>query len=402
MDKNKKYIFKGSLFSAKFDMLAAKKLPTKSYKKVLNSSNREIRIQYHVNELANQLHPIKMELIVDKIINESIDTKSYILKSTNNQALPYFRPGQYISLKLKINDTYISRPYSISSSCSDALNGFYRITVKLKPNGYVSNFIFTNLKEKDVIVASGPQGEFYYDDLRDPKDIIAIAGGSGITPFLSIAKAINENILDLNLTILYGCKNENDILFKNELDEIVKTSNNKVNVVYVLSESNNSNYQLGFINLDLIKRYYKQNNAIWFCGSKQMYKYVMNEIRPLNIEQKLIRSEAHNDIGLPSDYSEYRNINNQHTYKINIKQFDKEWTISANANETIIVNLQKAGITIKSNCLTGLCSWCKIKVNKGQVFVPSIYDKRREADKLNNIYHSCCSFAVSDLEIEAY
>ena len=65
----------------------------------------------------------------------------------------------------------------------------------------------------DEIIASAGEGHFYYDELRDCKNVVALAGGSGITPFLSMAYAIRDGIEDFNLTILFGSRTENAILF---------------------------------------------------------------------------------------------------------------------------------------------------------------------------------------------
>jgi ferredoxin-NADP reductase len=71
-----------------------------------------------------------------------------------------------------------------------------------------------------VIETSGPEGNFYYEDMRDAKTVIAIAGGCGITPFFSMAQAIRDGIEDFNLYLIYGCKTLNESALKKELDEI--------------------------------------------------------------------------------------------------------------------------------------------------------------------------------------
>ena len=69
-------------------------------------------------------------------------------------------------------------------------------------------------------IASDPQGFFYYEDLRDAKHVVGLAGGSGITPFLSMAYALRDGAEDFELTLLYGSRDEESILFKKELDEV--------------------------------------------------------------------------------------------------------------------------------------------------------------------------------------
>ena len=76
--------------------------------------------------------------------------------------------------------------------------------------------MLADFKKGDKVITSDPQGQFYYEKLRDAKHVIALAGGSGITPFLSMAGAIVEGTEDFNLTILFGSRGVDSILFKYE------------------------------------------------------------------------------------------------------------------------------------------------------------------------------------------
>lgn len=400
---NKMFVYKKSI-SPLFDMLAAKKLPSKVLGEVKNR-NTDIQTKFYVNELANDLHPKKINVKIKKIIDEDKETKTFIFENIDKKKMPFFRAGQYVSVIMEINGVTISRPYSISSSPYDASRkNEISVTVKLVKDGYVSNWMHKNLKVGQKLVISQPEGEFYYDDIRDPKTIIAIAGGSGITPFLSMAKAIAEGSEDFNLIILNGNRKKENIIFHDEFIELEKKSNGKIKVVNVLSEEKKSGYEHGFINIDLIKKYIPSDNqySIWMCGPKGMYKFVMKEIMPLRLKRKFVRVEASNQVGKPSMYSEYKNKGNKKTYNITIKYYDQEIIIKASADDTILTSLHKNKISAQSKCLSGLCSWCRVRVIEGDVFTPHSYDERRMADRKNGIFYSCCSFPISDLVIEAY
>lgn len=402
---NKKmYVYKKSV-SPLFDMLAAKKLPNKILNELSSLPEKEITTEYNVNTLANKIHPKKINVEIKKIIKNDNETKTFIFKNLDSKKMPFFRAGQYVSIILEINGVTISRPYSISSSPYDASRkGEIAVTVKIVKNGFVSNWMHKNLKVGSKLIISQPEGEFYYDNIRDPKNIVAISGGSGITPFLSMARAIIEGSEDFNLIILNGNRKRKNILFHDEFIDLEKKSKGKIKVINVLSEEKIKGYEHGFINLSIIKKYIPTNEdfSIWMCGPKQMYKFVMKEIIPLRLKRKNIRVEASNQVGKPTAYKEYKNKGHKKIYTINVKFYDKTLSIKASAEDTILVSLQKAKISAQSKCLSGLCSWCRIKVNKGNVFTPISYDERRMADQKNGIYYSCCSFPVSDLEIEAY
>lgn len=400
---NKMFIYKKSI-SPLFDMLAAKKLPAKVLNDLKNR-NENIQKTFYINELANELHPKRINVRIKRIINEDKETKTFVLENIDKKKMPFFRSGQYISIILEIDGVKVSRPYSISSSPYDASRkNEISITVKKVKGGFVSNWMHKNLTKGQKLVISQPEGEFYYDNIRDPKTVIGIAGGSGITPFLSMAKSIVEGTDDFNLIILNGNRSRRNIIFHDELKCLEEKSNGKVKIVNVLSNEKIPGYENGLINLNLIKKYIPTNEeySIWMCGPKAMYKFVMKEIMPLRLKKKFVRIEASNQIGKPSMYEEYKNKGNKKVYNIKVKFYDQEIIIKANADDTILTSLHKNKISAQSKCLSGLCSWCRIRVIKGDVFTPHTYDERRKADNKNGIFYSCCSFPVSDLLIEAY
>ncbi|HHV27307.1 MAG TPA: hypothetical protein GXX63_08950 [Tissierellia bacterium] len=109
-------------------------LPTR--KEIIMKASSEIDASDPMRELAEKLHPDKVFLKVDEIIDETKDSKTFKLvpdRENGTERVPYFRAGQYISIKSEINGSKITSPYSISSSPHDALKrDFYTITVKKK------------------------------------------------------------------------------------------------------------------------------------------------------------------------------------------------------------------------------------------------------------------------------
>ena len=208
---------------------------------------------FQVNKVARALHPKEQLLTVTKVEDVTDDFKRYYLKSENGRTA-YFRAGQYISVTLKIGESLCTRAYSLASSPKEALKNEYCIAVKRAAGGFVSDYILDNVREGDTLASYAPEGTFVYEPLRDAKTVIGVAGGSGITPFLSLAKAIDERSENLNLILLYGARTENDLAFKEELDSIAE-NNGSFKVVYVLSESKAKGFEHGFIGADLIKKY---------------------------------------------------------------------------------------------------------------------------------------------------
>ena len=204
------------------DLLAFTKLVSDRKKRFEQASSEPIKSD-PMNELAQKLHPDRQNLVISEIKEETKSTKTFKLvpdPDSTTKSLAYFRAGQYLSLKVDVNGVNITRPYSICSSPMDTLKGFYEITIKKAEDGFLTDYVWDNWKIGTKIISSEPSGYFYYDNLRDLKSVIGIGGGSGITPFLSMAKQIAEGKLDINLTVIYGCSEEDDIIFYEELKEL--------------------------------------------------------------------------------------------------------------------------------------------------------------------------------------
>ena len=104
------------------DMLKFKNMAKVREKAIQKAPALEITADYAINKKAKALHPDYQELIVDKVMeHEGAGAKTYIMRSKDGGPVAYFRAGQYLSLKLKIGESAVSRPYSISSSPKDAL-----------------------------------------------------------------------------------------------------------------------------------------------------------------------------------------------------------------------------------------------------------------------------------------
>lgn len=83
-----------------------------------------------------------------------------------------------------------------------------------------------------------------------------------------------------------------------------------------------------------------------------------------------------------------------------MKMCNKEYDIPCNANENMLVALERAGIAGPNRCRGGICGWCRSKLLSGEVFIPENTDGRRDADKVYGYIHPCASFALSDASIE--
>ena len=382
------------------DMLKFKNMAKVREQAIQAAPAKEIKGDFAINRNAKLLHPDHQKLVVSQVIpHDAAGAKTYVFRSAENKPLAYFRAGQYLSLKLQIGDSFVTRPYSISSSPKWTLEGKVAITVRTNPGGFVADWLLENLKEGDTVIASAGEGQFYYENLRDAKNVVALAGGSGITPFLSMAYAIRDGIEDFNLTILFGSRTEETILFREELDAICAACP-KVKVVHVLSHEEKEGYEHGFITAEIIRKYAQEPYSVFICGPEAMYRFVAAEIEKLELPRKNVRREL---LGVTKSVWEqegYPAECKDKTFKLTIHQGPNQWTVDASANEPILVAIERAGVAAPSRCRSGECGWCRSKLVSGTFFTPAENEGRRHSDIVHNYIHPCCTFPLSDMVIE--
>ena len=345
---------------------------------------------FGVNKVAKSIHPKEQKLVISRIEEHNNIAKSYYFKS-EEAPLAYFKAGQYLTFKLEIGNAVVTRSYSIASSPASALKGEYQITVKRISDGFVSDYILDNWSVGDKVIAYAPEGNLIYNPLRDAENIVGIAGGSGITPFLSIARAIENGDEDCSLTLLYGCRTSDEILFKAELDRLSE-NNEKINVVYVLSHSDEEGYEKGFVGADIIKKYAPEGDySIFVCGPGGLYKFLEAELPKLQKERKYIRFEVFSSGKKAEDEPK--------EYSITVINRGKESVIKASSSETVLCAFERAGIEVPARCHTGECGFCRSKLVSGKVYIPEGEDKRRIADIQFDFIHPCCCYPESDLVV---
>ncbi len=360
---------------------------------------------YNANVLAKKLHPEVQHVKIAKVVDHG-DAKSFTLvpdveKGTTEMA--YFRASQYVSVTLNIDGALVHKPYTIRSNPKDALGSdgtSYILTIKLTNPSYASKFILETWKEGDAIDISGPLGDFYYQNLRDAKNVVAIAGGSGITPFYSMASAIADGIEDFNMTILYGSRTADGILLKDEIEAVAARSDGRVKVVHILSHEEKEGYEHGFITAELIKKYAPDGDySVFMCGPKAMYTFEEGEMKKLGLPKRRYRMEMSGDYLNAINNSDFPEANKGCEYKLTVDIRGEKQTIACKADESLLWAMERAGIKAPSHCRSGECGWCHSRLVSGDVYIPEDADGRRMADKKFGWIHPCCSFPLSDIEL---
>ena len=354
--------------------------------------------------LAKALHPKRQYLKVAEVKEMAQDTKSFTLvpdEARGTKALAYFGAGKYLTVFETIGGIPVTRAYSISSSPRDSLEGKYVLTIKLVEGGLVSRHIFDNWTEGTEVEVSAPAGNFEYQPLRDAQKVICVAGGSGITPFVSMANAIVDGDEDFEMTLLYGSRDYDNILFREELEELAEKSD-KIKVVHVLSDDKKKRkgIEKGFITAELIKKYAPENEpySVFLCGPQQMYEFVDKELEKLNLAKKYIRHEMFGEFHNPASQPDYP-AGVPEKVKLTVTVQDKTYIIFGQSSDSVMQILEKSGIPVPARCRSGECGFCHSHLISGEVYVPKHLEYRRLADYKFDCFHPCCSFPLTDLEI---
>lgn len=348
-----------------------------------------------VEETINRYHPAEMSLKVSALIRESDSTATLRLVSPDGY-LPPFQAGQYVNVFVEINGVRTSRPYSISSAPNQT--GYYDLTIRGLAEGFVSNHLLGDVSVGRMLKTTGPTGNFYYNPLFHGRDLVFIAGGSGITPFMSMIREVTDRGLDRSIHLIYGSRTESDIIFEKELREREERFDN-LTVSHVIMEPGPS-FQgcRGVITADLIRQIVAidQTSMFYVCGPEAMYSFVLKELASLGVPSRKTRVEA---FGPPAQIEKQPgwppSVKPDDHFKVYLSDGS---TIEAIAGEPLMNSLERHGKTIPASCRSGECSLCRTKLKSGTVFQPASV-KTRKSDQVYNYIHPCMVYPLEDLEL---
>lgn len=354
-----------------------------------------------IRELADKLHPTEMKFRCVSVSDVSKSAKTFRFESVDGH-IPVFQCGQFVNFRLKIGLSVLTRPYTISSAPYEARGNkpFFEITVRRNVPYLVPDYLFENVKPGDVLDGALPFGTFYWEPLRDTKDIVALAGGSGITPFYAMAKEIAHGKMSgCRLTILYGSVKSDDIILKDALDNICAECAD-VKVVHVLSDDEAWPGEKGFITKELIEKYSYPDSTYMFCGPLAMFRFVSKALEEMDVPKRRFRHDVVNNPADISTLPGYPKGTEAKTFRITVVRGAQEDVIDAKASESVAVALERSAIPVDTHCRNGECGFCRSQLLSGNIFVSPIGDGRREMDKELGWFHACSSYPLSDLKIK--
>jgi len=217
------------------------------------------------------------DFYIERIENETPEVKSFYLQPMDLEAIPSFKGGQYIGVKVRPDGHEHDqiRQYSLSQK------GGFRITVKAEHQGSVSNYLH-QCKPHDPISLQVPTGVFTLNTTQEEqKKHIFIAGGVGITPLMSmVQEAIESGVNNEDILFIQCAKDPEHQIFKRDLADLI-TASTGFNHKLCYENSDNGDHQ-GYLNKQIIGQWLSesgfnnQNSHVYFCGPKP-FMAVLNQ-----------------------------------------------------------------------------------------------------------------------------
>ena len=297
-----------------------------------------------------------------------------------------FKQGQYITLKLKIKGEEVRRSYSLCSSPYGERE--WRVAIKEVPGGKASSFINRELKVGDMMEVMTPMGNFHTVlSGNNAKSYVLFAGGSGITPMMSILKSILYVEKQSTITLIYANKNEDSTIFRAELDHLAAT-HAKLKVVYVMDQPamKISDLQTGIITVEkalaLIENFGGLNASEYFiCGPGPMMENVKTALEKSKVAKEKVHIEYFTSVIEAVNKAESATGGNVNA-KVKVLQYGIETEFDLETGGLSILEAAiEAGVDAPFSCKGAVCCTCRAKVLEGKV-------------KMN------ANFALTDAEVE--
>ena len=317
-----------------------------------------------------------------------------------------YEPGQFITLIQNVEGKKIRRAYSLCTSPFETDEP--AVTVKRVKDGAMSNYINDTFQAGMEVEVMEPMGMFTttYDETNARKAIF-FGGGSGITPLFSLIKSILLKEKESHVTLVYGNRTEDFIIFKDELNELADTYDN-FQLHHILEEDKQgiASYH-GRPDAEMIKQILSDLGAdneteIYICGPQPMMDVVQEGIQKTGLSDDRVRVESF-EAGKtsPSEIiAEEEHEEGSGNAEVTIVLDGETHSISIEKSRPILEQGLEQGLDMPYSCQSGLCTACRGKCLEGEVSVDKVEGLTQE--ELDEGYVlTCVGQALSDkVEIE--
>ena len=340
---------------------------------------------------------------------------SFYLVPIDGQALPRFKPGQFLTFKLPTEDPVTRQPKTVVR-CYSLSDGpkpdHYRISIKRVPApvdqpevppGRSSGFFHDHVREGGQLMVKAPSGHFHLEeDERLP--VVLIGGGIGITPMLSILNTLLEDGSLREVWLYYGVRNGADQIMREHLQALVKAhANFHLHLCYSNpndEEVEGVDYQhRGRVDIPLLRSTLKLTRyQFYVCGPGPMLESLVPGLEEWGVETDDIHYESFGPATLVRHEKPKTAPDGLSTPSITVT-FSKSgrrfpWTTET---ESLLELAEAQGIEVESGCRAGSCGSCQTTLETGEVE----YSQQPDADVEPGHCLLCISTPKSDLTLAA-
>jgi ring-1,2-phenylacetyl-CoA epoxidase subunit PaaE len=313
-------------------------------------------------------------LTVKKVVQETKDAITIVFQQTDKKIA--YKSGQFLTLIIPIEGKDVRRAYSLCSS--PFTDADLAVTVKRVEKGLMSNWLADNIKEGATIRVMDPAGHFTTEYKKENKrHLIMFAGGSGITPMMSIIKSTLTQEPESICSLIYCNRDIDSIIFKNELDSTQASYEGRLHVIHVLDNApmNWQGYS-GLLNREMLVKLFEripnwgiEKSTYLMCGPEGMMKNVETLLADLQIAKEKIFKESFVQGTIDKDKKTESAVSSseEKAHEVTIRYDGQEFKIMVEPKRTILETALDKGIDLPYSCQSGLCTACRGKALSGKV-----------------------------------
>jgi len=325
-------------------------------------------------EVKSESHgPHYHDLKVKNIVQETKDTISIVFEQPEKKIS--YKSGQFLTLITGVDGKEIRRAYSLCSS--PFVDTDLAVTVKRVENGLMSNWLPDHLKPGDKLKVMEPMGQFTTDFKKENKrHLVMFAGGSGITPMMSIIKSILSQEPESICSLIYCNRDIDSIIFKDEFDRKQNSFEGRFHVIHVLDNApmNWQGYS-GLLNHDMLLKLFERipnwgidKTTYLMCGPEGMMKNVEQLLSEQHIPKEKIFKESFVTGVLDKEKKEAVSAKVEFKAReVTIRYDGQEYKVMVPPDKAILETALDAGIDLPFSCQSGLCTACRGKALSGKV-----------------------------------
>ncbi|MGB0902233.1 2Fe-2S iron-sulfur cluster-binding protein [Halocynthiibacter sp.] len=350
------------------------------------------------------------ELIVTDIHKTIRDAVVVTLKPANDAESSEFdfTQGQYLTFRQDFEGEELRRSYSI---CAGKGEGLLQVGIKRVDGGAFSTWANEDLKAGDVIEALPPMGGFFTPlDAANQKQYLGFAGGSGITPVLSIIKTTLEAEQNSRFTLVYANKSVTSIMFREEIEDLKNTYMGRFNVIHILeSDAQDIDLFTGLVTEEKCAELFKgwidieHVSTAFICGPEPMMLGIASALRTAGLDDAQIKFElfASSQPGRAKKKAQSNTSGNTGATSAAITLDGSTQTITMDRDTSILDAARDNNMDAPWACKAGVCSTCRCKVLEGEVEMAANH-ALEDYEVAKGYVLSCQAYPVSDKVVVDY